>query len=348
MSHPPTLSQHDDAPGTGEDAYTRAHPSQTGRALTDPGRLSAPDDRLANSLGWLSHGLGLAGFTRPRELANFIGVADDESNQMLLRIFGVREIASGTGILSQQRPTPWVWSRVAGDLMDLSYLGWSLFSSNARNRSRVAAALASVVGVTAADVWCATQLSGKPLSNGHEPQSTQNVVTKAITIKRPPEELYRFWRELANLPQVMSYLESVQVVDERRSRWKTKGLGDETVEWDAEITADEPNRLIAWQSIPGSQIPNTGRVEFRPAPGDRGTEVHVELQFDAPGGKLGRTIAKLMGKDPGQQIATDLRRLKQTMETGEPIPSDATDTGAGASVVQRPPQPSQQRGPQAA
>jgi uncharacterized membrane protein len=96
------------------------------------------------------------------------------------------------------------------------------------------------------------------------------------------------------------------------------------VEWDAEITEDRPNELIAWRSLPDSQVPNSGQVRFRDAPGNRGTEVIVELKYQPPGGKIGALIAKLFGEEPGQQVKGDLRRLKQVMEIGEIVHSDAS------------------------
>ena len=162
-------------------------------------------------------------------------------------------------------------------------------------------------------------------------------VRKAITINRPPDEVYRFWHDFENLPRFMSHLESVQVTGERRSHWRATAPAGQTVEWDAEMTEDRPNELIAWQSLDGADVPNSGAVRFRPAPRGRGTEIDVELQFDAPGGKLGRTVAKLFGKDPAQQVASDLRRFKQVLETGEVILSDATVQGA--HLAQRPAQP---------
>jgi uncharacterized membrane protein len=162
-------------------------------------------------------------------------------------------------------------------------------------------------------------------------------VRKASTINRRPEEVYRYWRDFQNLPRFMSYLEAVQVTGERRSHWRTSAPAGTTVEWDAEMVEDRLGELIAWQSLEGADVPNSGQVHFRPAPGGRGTEVDVELQFDPPAGKLGRAVAKLFGKDPGQQVATDLRRFKQILETGEVVVSDATIEGA--HLAQRPAQP---------
>jgi uncharacterized membrane protein len=149
-------------------------------------------------------------------------------------------------------------------------------------------------------------------------------VRRTITIAKSPEELYRFWRRLENLPQFMSHLASVHQIDERRSHWKAKAPAGTHVEWDAEIVEDQPNRMIAWCSLEGSQIDNVGRVRFVPAPAGLGTEVHVELSYRPPGGSVGRAIAMLFGEEPSQQIMGDLRRLKQVMETGEVLHSDAS------------------------
>jgi uncharacterized membrane protein len=162
-------------------------------------------------------------------------------------------------------------------------------------------------------------------------------VKKAITINRPIDDVYAFWHDFENLPRIMTHLESVRVTGPGRSRWKAQAPGRAVVEWDAVMVGQETNALIAWEAVEGSDVPNTGVVRFRPAPGDRGTEVFVELSFDVPAGKMGRTVAKLFGKDPAQQIGSDLRRFKQLLETGEFVVSDATIQSSG--LAQHPAQP---------
>src|SRR2546430_110214 len=95
------------------------------------------------------------------------------------------------------------------------------------------------------------------------------------------------------------------------------GRAGMSVSWDAEIINEEPNRLIAWRSLEGSQVSTAGSVHFTPAPGDRGTEVRVVLKYDPPGGKLGGWLAWLFGADPECEIQEDLRRFKQLTEAGE-------------------------------
>lgn len=143
-------------------------------------------------------------------------------------------------------------------------------------------------------------------------------VEKTVTIfNKTPEELYQFWHNFENLPTFMKHLESVQMIDERRSHWVAKAPLDNRVEWDAEIINDQPNHLIAWASSEGADIDNSGFVRFTPGYPGRGTEVKVVMEYSIPGGAVTATIAKLFGEEPEQQIGDELRRFKMLMETGE-------------------------------
>jgi uncharacterized membrane protein len=142
-------------------------------------------------------------------------------------------------------------------------------------------------------------------------------VEESFTIMKSPEELYTFWHRFENLPQFMMHLNSVKTLDEKRSRWVAQGPAGMNVEWDAEIINDEPNRTIAWRSLGGADVDNAGSVTFRPAAGDRGTEVSVTLDYIPPMGKAGSVVAKLFGRDADQMIREDLRNFKRLMETGE-------------------------------
>jgi uncharacterized membrane protein len=160
-------------------------------------------------------------------------------------------------------------------------------------------------------------------------------VTKGVTINRPREAVYQFWRELGNLPQFMAHVQSVVSTGYRRLHFVVSAPGGQTVEWDAEVVEDRPPELIAWRSLEGSDIFHEGSVRFDEAPADRGTEVYVDLLYDAPGGKAGATIATLFGEEPTQQIRDDLRRLKQVLETGEVVRSDGSPEGARRAVSQQ-------------
>jgi uncharacterized membrane protein len=142
-------------------------------------------------------------------------------------------------------------------------------------------------------------------------------VEHGVTINRSPEELYTFWRNFENLPRFMEHLKEVKVLDNNRSHWTAKGPMNSSVEWDAEIINDEPNSLIAWRSIGSPDVDNAGSVRFIEAPGGRGTELKVVIDYIPPAGKVGSIIAKLFGEEPQLQITEDLRRFKQLMEAGE-------------------------------
>lgn len=142
------------------------------------------------------------------------------------------------------------------------------------------------------------------------------IVEDAITIYRPVSEVYSYWRNLENLPRFMDHLEEVTVTDRFRSHWVARGPLGMHVEWDAEIINDIPPTLLSWKSIGHSDVVSAGSVRFKPA-GEHATQVHVKLQYDPPAGKLGATVAWLVGEDPQHQIAEDLRRFKQLIETGE-------------------------------
>lgn len=142
-------------------------------------------------------------------------------------------------------------------------------------------------------------------------------VEKTVTINATPEQLYAFWRNFENLPRFMDHLESVKVIDGRRSHWVAKGPAHINAEWDAEIINEVPNELIGWRSIDGSRVDNAGSVHFKRTAAGRGTEVHVVLRYDPPAGIIGATIARLFGEEPSMQVQEDLRRLKELVETGE-------------------------------
>jgi uncharacterized membrane protein len=281
-----------------------------------------PDERLANTLGWFSIGLGVAEVLAPGKLANLIGAPDSDRTHKVLRTFGCREIAQGIAILSQPRAAGWVWGRVAGDLLDIGTLAAGMVSEDS-NRARASATAVALLGVTALDFYCSDRLSRKTPGTGTTPEGKIRL-RKTIIVGRPPEEVYRYWRNFDNFPKFMNHLESVWAIDDRRSHWVAKGPAGRKVEWDAEIVEDQPNSRISWRTLPGSDIDNSGTVYFDRAPGGRGTLVRVELEYDPPAGKIGAVLAHLFGEDPEQQISDDLRAFKQILETGEKAISDAS------------------------
>jgi uncharacterized membrane protein len=241
-----------------------------------------------------------------------------------MRALGAREISNGIAILSRQQPEKALWSRVAGDALDLALLG-KVMANPENSRGRALFATANVLAVTALDVMAARTLSKQPRTVANEGAATGVIRTKrSLTVNKSPEECYAFWRDFKNLPQFMRHLEPVTIVDDRRSHWKAKAPAGASVEWDAETIEDRPNELISWRSTEDADVYNAGTVRFERAPGGRGTEVRVDLEYKPPLGKLGSKVAMLFREEPGQQVADDLRHFKQVMETGEILFSDAT------------------------
>jgi uncharacterized membrane protein len=142
-------------------------------------------------------------------------------------------------------------------------------------------------------------------------------VGSSVTINKPVDELYRFWRHFENLPRFMRHLESVTAFNNTRSHWVAKTPDDTKIEWDADLIEERPNELIAWCSVPGAEVDSAGEVHFKPAPGNRGTIVRLKLHHDPSAGALGAAIAKLFGQGQENQAVEDLRRFKQLMEAGE-------------------------------
>lgn len=272
-------------------------------------------ERLASGLGWLSIGLGVAELLAPRAVARGIGLKGRGAAQTLTRLCGVRELAAGVGILSERRPVVWMWSRVVGDVMDLALLGAG-FAARGTNRKRLAAATTAVAGVTVVDALCAQRLSGLSRVSVQTTSEGTLRVRRRITVNRPPDALYRFWRDFTNAPRFMERVESVQATGERRTRWRARGPGGVAVEWDAEVSEERPNELIAWRSLDRAPFQHSGVVRFEPAPAGRGTVLTVEMDYAPPGGALTAAVAKLLGYAPEQQLQEDLRRFKQLMETG--------------------------------
>jgi uncharacterized membrane protein len=137
-------------------------------------------------------------------------------------------------------------------------------------------------------------------------------VEKSVMVNAPPKRLFEFWRNFENLPQFMSHLQSVKVIDAKHSHWKTKGPAGTDVEWDAEVINEVPNQLIGWRSVDGSEVNHAGSVHFNET--GRGTEVRVILRYDPPAGKLGAAIARIFGEDAGNQVEEDLRLFKRLIE----------------------------------
>ncbi|MET7707454.1 SRPBCC family protein [Micromonospora sp. NPDC005413] len=297
---------------------------------------SEPSKALPRALGWLSLALGAGALAEPGPLSRLTGVDDSPAAMAVIRSVGAREVAHAAALIAGRHPGGWVWTRVAGDAMDLTLLGRALTDRHGERRRRLALATAVIAGITAVDLAVAIAST-----RARRTRNRMIRISLGVTVNRSPAEAYRFWRDMENLPRFMAHLESVRADDLRRSHWIARGPAGRRIEWDAEIVDDKPNQSVAWRSMPGAQVPNAGRVRFLPAPGDRGTEVRVQLGYAPPAGALGRAVAKLFGEEPEQQVRDDLRRFKQVLETGEVVRSEGSPNGISVrqQAMQRPAQP---------
>jgi len=266
---------------------------------------------LARALGWLGVGLGAAQLLAPRAMSRTIGIRESDG---IMRLLGVRELATGIGLVALRQPAPWLWGRIAGDAMDLALLG-TVLGSRRSDRSRVIAATVAVAGVAALDLIASQQHARRRVTAA--PGDRMTFVQHSVSVSCTPEEAYRFWRNFANLPRFMRHLESVQMTGSNRSHWVARGPLGTSVQWDAEITGEREGEYLAWRSLPGAEVDNSGRVHFERDPAGRGTVVRVTMQYGPPAGRLGVLLARLTGEEPGMQVREDLRRFKQVMETGE-------------------------------
>jgi uncharacterized membrane protein len=289
-----------------------------GRGADSSGGFDAR--RVARALGWFSVALGAVELFAPRRFSRALGARGTPIAGTLAALCGLREMAAGVGILTTRRPAGWMTSRVAGDVMDVALLVAALGSPRAR-RGRLLAAAAGVIPVMMLDAKCAQALSG---AAGSRPGATR--ARRRVTVDRPAEELYRFWRDFSNLPRFMGRIESVRATD-GRSHWTARAPGGVPLEWDSEVTDDRPNERIGWRTLPGAPVDTTGAVHFRPAPGGRGTEVTVEMEYVPPGRDLTAQLLKLIGQSPDHDLQEDLRRFKRLMETGQIIRVPVPDGG---------------------
>jgi len=280
-------------------------------------KVDHQSDGLAKGLAWFSIALGVSELAMPDRVADLAGLP--RSSVPTLRALGAREIGHGISILAAPgRPTP-VWSRVAGDAIDLAVM-LSAYGSEDSDQGRLSMAIGAVSAVTALDVFCASRL------NERDDRSTQSSrewmrrgvrVEQVTTINRPIDEVFAFWKNFENFPRFMRHLQSVEQLSGPLSRWRAKGPAGMTIEWEAEMLEPREHEWIAWRSLEGADVQNSGSVRFQRAPGARGTEVRVQLQYSPPAGALGKGIAWLFGEEPSQQIHEDLHRMKGLLETGE-------------------------------
>ena len=298
--------------------------------------------RLGTGLGWFSMALGAAQCLRPAAVARYAGLPTAPRAVRTMAAVGVRELASGAGVLMRPHKPGWLWARVAGDGMDLALLALASRQRAAgpgQRKQRLSLATAAVAGIAVLDTLAA--LEQVRLNRGTR-RGTRAIddsgdairVRKSVNVNQSPEACYRFWRDFGHFPQFMRHVDEIRMLDATRSHWKVRAPLGRHVEWTAELASDVPSQQLGWRTLPGAEIDHAGVVRFVPAVGDRGTTVEVDLSYRAPLGKAGSRIAKLFGEEPSQQIEDDLRRFKQLIETGE-IPTTTGQPTGRRSLVGR-------------
>ena len=326
-----TVTRQSGVSGAGTHTGKAIRRSGDGGRVTGDGRerevnlpRSRRADRLAHGLGWFSIGLGAAQILAPRGMSRLVGVKDADGNKALMRTLGMREIAAGIGLLTDPKPTGFAAARVAGDAMDLALMVNTLTTPE-NDKGRALFATAFVVGAGLLDVLATEELVTTTPKVEHAQRVADGLqVKKSVTVNRPVDEVYAFWRNFENLPLFMKHLDSIVGTGENTSRWRAGAAHGLSVEWEVQLVEDRPNELLSWQTIGVSDITGHGRVEFTPAPGRRGTEVRASIAYQVPGGAVGNKIARIFRDAPGVKVENQLNVFKQIIETGEEVLSDAS------------------------
>jgi uncharacterized membrane protein len=267
---------------------------------------------LLPMLGWFSLGLGLAEVLTPKGVAKAAGLP--EESRHTVRAFGAREIVSGIGMFSRRVQPAASWSRVVGDVLDLSVLGKSLFKANS-SKAKLGISSAAVLGVTVLDILAS--MKETPALNGYSGKNPLEL-EEALAINKSPEELFTYWRDLSNLPNFMSFLDTVVELDPQKSHWKTKEVAGKSIEWKSVIKREVKNETIEWETDEGSDISHSGSVTFRRLPRGHGTEVRLKMQFAPKAGAIAPTgLSSVLSFIGEEKVRNDLKRFRQLIETGE-------------------------------
>ncbi|GAC1312811.1 MAG: hypothetical protein NVS2B3_14400 [Vulcanimicrobiaceae bacterium] len=185
------------------------------------------------------------------------------------------------------------------------------------NRWRTVSLTGAVVATGGVLLGRATRLRGVRNAGAAVPYGHGTRIEHHATIAREPADVYAAWRTFEHLPLVMPNVRSVEVLDEKRSRWTVAGPFGREVSWEATIIDDTPGERIAWRAD-AAPVPHAGSIRFTPAPGERGTEVSVEIEYMVPGAKLGGLFVKATTKIPPVRLGElDLRRFKSMLEAND-------------------------------
>lgn len=295
---------------------TAHHACPTAGSLTD-------FSNLARILGGVSLGMGALKLIAPQTVAGFAGARRSDK---MVRLHGLRDLALGLGIFTGSSPQPWLWLRLAGDVVD----AFALVTGSRKKKEGVHfGPLALLVGVGALDALCARNAAPLEARNARKGRAEANVL-----IARSPEECYRFWRDLHNIPRFVSDRLQVHQISPKQAHWTLQLPGDlANLEWNVESLEEVPSQRISWRHLPGSPIDAEGTVTFEAAPGGRGTYIHVQIDFGFPAQSVAEPLSRLLGKHPEQLLYKSLRRMKQLMEVGEVMTTEGQPAGRRNSTT---------------
>lgn len=284
-------------------------------------------DRLVVALGCASAIVGARLLLAPRAAVEAIGAGDAPAHRRVAELAGARNLAVAAGLLLRSSPA-WLWARVGGDLLDMTLLGWRAQRSGVLRRipgnidrsraTRMGVAAAALAGLTGIDLYAAMTRS-RP--------TTALRLTSSVTVAVPALQAYELWRLFERLPAFLTHIDEIRVTGPDMSHWRASAPFGAAVEWDAQIVDDVPGERLAWLSIAGGAVANAGDVAFSPAPGGRGTEIHVTLYYHISGARAAAALARYFGERPARQLDDELRRFKQIAETGEVVRSEGAPGG---------------------
>lgn len=267
--------------------------------------------KLALGIGCYSIAVAVLELLSPKTVNQTVGLNDDTKHRNLVRIRGLRELISGVGIVAAQKPAAFLWSRVAGDLLDFVLVGKSLTSShNQRQKLMIATAVFS--GVALIDVLGSL--------SQHKSGSHKLRLKRSIKVNGTPRELYSLWRHPETLSTIMEQFAEFEYIDEQSSHWKIPGEIGPALEWEAQIVEAREGEYLRWESLPGTTLPTKGWVSFRSVGKQSGkTEVSLCMDFEPPAGVLGEAALTLVQGIPNGLVQIMLTRFKQLAEDQKAI-----------------------------
>lgn len=291
--------------------FSMNQPSFMRRSSIEGTEGRSHEAKLVEALGWFSLGLGAVQLIAPGAVNRLIGAPDDGQSRLVQRAVGIQELSAAAGLLGFRRVPEWLWARTAGDVLHLTMVGRTFDRIGAR-RGRLALTMALLTGTLAADAYA----SARTTSDGEEIRNELAMkATASATVRTSIEDARARWRDF-----------------EQQTTYTRLGP--------IEITGEDHDS-IAWRTSEDAEAKASGVLRFAPAPGDRGTEISVEMVYEVPGGAVGAAGLKVAGNNPHQMVQDDLRRFKQLLETGEIARSDGAPIGHSARLQpeQRPAQP---------